>query len=96
MWTRKELKDRCKIIMSRSYGKMLVAAIFGSLIYGVVNLDVEAITSDAYIAAMLGISLVLLGIFAANPIVVGVNRFYILNRDGDTPISEIFSIFKMD
>lgn len=96
MWTRKELKDQCKIVMRRSYGKMLIAAVLGSLVYGVVNLDVDMITSDMYIAAMLGASLLLLGVFAANPIAVGSARFFVLNRDGDTSISEVFSMFKLD
>ena len=96
MWTRKELKDRTKQVMTRSYGKMFVAALFGSFIYGIVNMDVESITYEPYIALILGVSLMLLGVFAANPISVGVNRFFVLNAQENAKLSEVFSMFKYD
>lgn len=96
MWTRKELKDRTKQVMSRSYGKMFIVAFLASLIYAAVNVDVETITSEPYIASLLAISFILLGVFAVNPIVVGASRFFLLNTEGDTKISEVFSMFKFD
>ena len=96
MWTRKELKDRTKVAMSRSYGKMFIAGLLASLIYGAVNVNVDEITSEPFIASVLTISFLLLGVFAVNPIVVGASRFFLLNTEGDTSISEIFSMFKYD
>ena len=96
MWTRVELKNKAKAIMSRSYGKMLVASVLASLAYGVVNIDIDTIIYDSRIASTVGLLLILLGIFAVNPITVGANRFFILNSEGNASLSEIFSMFKMD
>ena len=97
MWTRKELKDQCKAVMARSYGRMFVVALLASIAYGVVEIEVEDFTSDPRIAILISACFVALFFFAVTVIEVGADKFFILNsKDSNVPISTVFSMFKSD
>ena len=96
MWTRVELKNQCKQVMSRSYGKMLLISLFTSAVLGFVSFDITEIINNANIIALLSLCFILLDIFCCNPIVCGSCRFYTLNSAQNAKFSEIFYAFRSD
>ena len=97
MWTRVELKNQCKEVMSRSYGKMFVVALLASIAYGVLQIDLDEITYNPNIRLLIGACFLALQILAVSVIEVGASKFFILNaNDENVPVSTVFSMFKSD
>lgn len=130
MFSRKELKDRCKAVMQRSYWRMFLVSFIAMLLCGRmsdsianqthhvsdykdgITLGVGSLTYTFHdatifdtiwlnnflgfaflIVFIIGIIGILYGIFIANPLRCGVNRFFLQNIQEAQSISVIFSIF---
>ena len=112
MWTRKLLKDNAKIVLQRRFSTLLLAVIIEKLITGITaELSGRTLLfrlSDTLFHSSSGWHLtgllagvvfcltVITRIFIAPLLEVGKNRFMMESRQGNAPLSTLFSVFQDD
>lgn len=108
MWTREQLKREATWAYKRNYGASIVAALIfvlvtggGSFASGASNgynsangVSPEITLTVALIATGAALVSLALTIFVFNPLVLGVNRFFVKNFDENAELSEVAYVFK--
>ncbi len=98
MWTRVDLKNRCKAVMKRNYWQMFFVGLIILLLDGIAGIDFESSHFDFINSFVVSLSIVLIlaKFFVFNPISCGASRFYLLNIESNQKVSEIFYYFSHD
>ena len=107
MWTRKELKDRCKVVMKRNYWYMFLVSAILAIVVGVPTVTMNyASYSDILIQKINGLSMLFalwlwklpflalaFECFIVSPIRYGVVRYYLLNTKKNPDLKELLFFF---
>ena len=112
MWTRKLLKDNARIVLQRRFSTLLLAVIIEQLITGItaelsgrtllfrLNDTLFHTSSGWHLTGLLAIDVFCLTaitqFFIAPLLKVGKNRFMMESRQGNAPLSTLFSVFQDD
>ena len=112
MWTRKLLKDNARIVLQRRFSTLLLAVIIEQLITGItaelsgrtllfrLNDTLFHTSSGWHLTGLLAIDVFCLTaitqFFIAPLLEVGKNRFMMESRQGNAPLSTLFSVFQDD